>query len=45
MLEAALGIDTDLWLMLRSDCNRQIAKSDGLLFARLERIRQFAAFL
>lgn len=45
LLEAALGIDADLWLKLQSDYNKQIAKSDSSFVARLERIRQVAAFL
>ena len=45
LLEAALGIEADLWLKLQSDYNKQIAKSDSLFVARLERIRQVAAFL
>ena len=45
LLEAALGIETDLWLKLQSDYNKQIAKSDSSFVARLERIRQVAAFL
>lgn len=45
LLEAALGIEADLWLKLQSDYNKQIAKSDSSFVARLERIRQVAAFL
>ena len=45
LLEAALGIEADLWLTLQSDYNKQIAKSDASFVARLERIRQVAAFL
>lgn len=45
LLEAALGIEADLWLKLQSDYNKQIAKSDSSFMARLERIRQVAAFL
>ena len=45
LLEAALGIEADLWLKLHSDYNKQIAKSDSSFVARLERIRQVAAFL
>ena len=45
LLEAALGIEADLWLKLQSDYNKQIAKSDYSFVARLERIRQVAAFL
>ena len=45
LLEAALGIEADLWLKLQSDYNKQVAKSDSSFMARLERIRQVAAFL
>lgn len=44
LLEAALGIEADLWLRLQSDYNKQVAKSDKTFMARLERIRQVAAF-
>lgn len=45
LLEAALGIEADLWLKLQADYNKQIAKSDSNFMARLEKIRQVAAFL
>ena len=45
LLEAALGIEADLWLKLQSDHNKQKAKSDTSFVARLEKIRQVAAFL
>ncbi|MDE6337703.1 MAG: HigA family addiction module antidote protein [Muribaculaceae bacterium] len=45
LLEAALGIEADLWLKLQSDYNKQVAKSDSSFVARLEKIRQVAAFL
>lgn len=45
LLEAALGIEADLWLKLQSDYNKQIAKSDTSFMARLEKIRKVAAFL
>lgn len=45
LFEAALGIEADIWLKLQSDYNKQIAKSDASFMARLERIRQVAAFL
>lgn len=45
LFEAALGIEADLWLKLQSDYNKQVAKSDSNFMARLERIRQVAAFL
>lgn len=45
LLEAALGIEADIWLKLQSDYNKQIAISDTTFMARLERIRKVAAFL
>lgn len=45
LLEAALGIEADLWLRLQSDYNKQVAKSDSKFMARLEKIRQLASFL
>lgn len=45
LLEAALGIEADLWLRLQLDYNKQVAKSDKTFMARLERIRQVAAFI
>ncbi len=45
LLEAALGIEADLWLKLQSDYNKQVAKSNPSFVSRLERIRQVAAFL
>lgn len=45
LLEAALGIEADLWIRLQSDYNKQVAKSDPSFMARLRKIRQVAAFL
>lgn len=45
LLEAALGIEADLWLRLQADYNKQIAKSDPSFMERLARIRRMAAFL
>lgn len=45
LLEAALGIEADLWLKLQAEYNKQMAKSDSKFMARLEKIRQMAAFL
>lgn len=45
LLEAALGIEADLWLKLQSEYNKQVAKSDPSFLARLAKIRQVAAFL
>lgn len=45
LLEAALGIDADIWLRMQADYNKQIAKSDPTFMARINRIRSVAAFL
>lgn len=45
LFEAALGIEADLWLKLQSDYNKQIALSDSSFLARINKIRQIAAFL
>lgn len=45
LLEAALGIDADIWLRMQADYNKQIAKSDPSFMARINRIRNVAAFL
>lgn len=45
LLEAALGIDADIWLKLQSDYNKQVAKSDATFMERINRIRKVAAFL
>lgn len=45
LLEAALGIEADLWLRLQADYNKQMAKSDPSFMERLARIRRAAAFL
>ncbi|MCM1033396.1 MAG: HigA family addiction module antitoxin [Odoribacter sp.] len=45
LLEAALGIDADIWLKIQADYNKQIAKSDPSFMARINRIRKVASFL
>jgi addiction module HigA family antidote len=45
LLEAALGIDADIWLKLQADYNKQVAKSNPSFMARINRIRNVAAFL
>ncbi len=45
LLEAALGIEADLWLKLQADYNKQVSKSNPQFMARLEKIRRVAAFL
>ena len=44
LLEAALGIEADVWLKLQADYNKQVAKSDPDFMERLSRIRQVASF-
>lgn len=45
LLEAALDIDSDFWLNLQSDYNKQKAKSDPSFMKRIARIRNVASFL
>jgi len=45
LLEAALGIEADIWLKLQSDYHKQIAKLDPSFMERINRIRNMAAFL
>jgi len=45
LLEAALGIEADIWLKLQSDYNKQVAKSNPSFMERLNRIRKVAAFM
>lgn len=45
LLEAALGIEADIWLQLQSDYNKQLAKSDSSFMERINHIRKVAAFL
>jgi len=45
LLEAALGIEADLWLRMQADYNKQVAMSDKSFLERINRIRQVAAFL
>ncbi len=45
LLEAALGIEADLWLGLQSEYNKQVAKSDPSFLERLARIRHIASVL
>lgn len=44
LLEAALGIEADVWLKLQADYNKQVAKSDPNFMERLSKIRQVASF-
>ena len=45
LLEAALGIDADIWLSMQADYNKQVVKSDPSFMDRINRIRNVAAFL
>lgn len=45
LLEAALGIEADLWLRLQAEYNKQVAKSNPNFLERLARIRTAAAFI
>lgn len=45
LLEAALGIDSEIWLKLQMEYNRQIAKTNKSLMQRIKKIREVAAFL
>ena len=43
LLEAALGIDANIWLRLQADYNMQKMKQDKSFMKRLENIRKIAA--
>ncbi len=45
LLEAALGIEADIWLKLQAEYNKHVALSDSTFMARIKKIRQVAAFL
>ncbi|MBM6993757.1 MAG: HigA family addiction module antidote protein [Prevotella sp.] len=45
MLEAALGIDADLWIGMQAAYNKQMAQRDSQLQKRLDHIRRIAAML
>lgn len=45
LLEAALGIESDMWIKLQADYDKRVAKSDPKFLSRLAKIRQAAAFL
>ncbi|MDE7346216.1 MAG: HigA family addiction module antidote protein [Muribaculaceae bacterium] len=45
LLEAALGIEADLWLRLQTEYNKQIAMSNPSFLERLSKIRHAAAFM
>ena len=45
LLEAAMGIDANIWVRLQADYNMQKAKEDKSFMKRLEKIRKIAAVL
>ena len=45
LLEAALGIEADLWLNLQTEYNKQMAQRNASFMERLAKIRQVASFL
>ncbi len=45
LLEAALGIDADIWLNLQQTYNKQVARKNSSFMERIARIRKVAAFL
>ena len=45
LLEAALGIEADLWLRLQTEYNKQIARSNPSFLERLSKFRHAAAFM
>lgn len=45
MLEAALGIDADLWINMQTQYSKQMAKRDKGFLSKLENIRRVAGAL
>lgn len=45
LLEAALGIEADLWIRLQTEYNKQRIQSDESFMKRLSRIREIASVL
>jgi len=45
LLEAALGIDANIWIGLQADYNMQKMKNDNSFMRRLKKIRRIAAVL
>lgn len=45
LLEAALGIEADLWIRLQTEYNKQLLKKDDSFMNRLRQIRNVASFL
>ena len=44
-LEAALGIDAQLWIQMQADYNLQVAKADKTVMQRILEIRKMVAVL
>lgn len=44
LLEAALGIEADLWIRLQAEYNKQLIKKDEKFMNRLAHIRNLASF-
>lgn len=44
-LEAALGIDAQLWIQMQADYNLQVAKNDNKIMQHIMNIRKIAAVL
>ncbi|MCM1309843.1 MAG: HigA family addiction module antitoxin [Bacteroides sp.] len=45
LLEAALGVDADIWLRVQASYNKEVAKSNPAFMERIKRIRRIAACL
>ena len=45
LLEAALGIDADIWIGLQNDYDKQKAKKDKSFLQRLESVKKYAALI
>jgi len=44
-IEAALGIDAQLWIQMQADYNLQVAKNDNNVLKHIHNIRKIAAVL
>uniref|UniRef100_A0AB33JHK8 HTH cro/C1-type domain-containing protein n=4 Tax=unclassified Prevotella TaxID=2638335 RepID=A0AB33JHK8_9BACT len=45
LIEAALGIDADIWIRLQADYDKQKAHQDKAFLQRLKHVRKYAALL
>lgn len=45
LIEAALGIESDLWINMQTEYNKHVAVSNPTFLDRLKRIRNVAAFI